>query len=79
MKISPMTPRFLQETILNICIIIGAIVGTVGLVCFIISGFSGIDAAVCHLLGGLIVFAFIKIKSLHKDFSDDGPKDGSEE
>ena len=67
-----MTPRYLQETVLNLCIIIGAIVGIIGLVCWIISGFSNWDAVVAVLLGAMIFFGFRKVKSLQKDFGGDG-------
>ena len=67
MNISPMTPRFLRETILNICIIIGAIVAIVGVVCLIFTDLSKIDAAIVTVLGAAIFFGFRKVKSINAD------------
>lgn len=77
MNISPMTPRFLQETFLNISIIVGAIVGAVGLVLWVVSGFSNWDALLCAALGAAIFFGFRKIKSLKADYEMDEPGEDS--
>ena len=74
MNISPMTPRFLQETFLNICIIIGAIVGLVGLYCLIFTDLSKLDAVIVTVLGAAIFFGFRKIKSLKADYEANRPK-----
>ena len=63
-----MTPRFLQETILNICIIIGAIVAVVGLFCLIFTDYSKIDALIVTCLGAAIFFGFRKVKSIQADY-----------
>lgn len=75
MNISPMTPRFLQETILNICIIVGAIVGLVGLVLWIVGGFSNWEALLVAALGAAIFFGFRKVKALKADYDPDEPEE----
>ena len=79
MNISPMTPRFLQETFLNICIIIGAIVGLIGLYCLIFTDLSKLDAAIVTVLGAAIFFGFRKIKSLKADYEANRPKKDPED
>ena len=67
MNISPMTPRYLQETFLNICIIIGAIVGVVGLAFWVYSKFTNWEALLVAVLGAAIFFGFRKVKSIQAD------------
>ena len=74
MAYGPMTPRYLQETILNLCIIIGAIVGTIGLVLWAISGFSKWDALLVAALGAAIFFGFRYVKSLQKAYGEEDPE-----
>ena len=70
MKISPMTPRYLRETFLNICIIIGVIVGVVGLILWIISGLSNWDALLVTALGAMIFFGFRYVKRLQSEYGE---------
>ena len=72
-----MTPRYLQETFLNICSIVGAIVGVVGLVLWICSAFANWDAFLVTALGAAIFFGFRKVKSIQADHEKTGPDDGS--
>ena len=74
-----MAPRYLQETILNICIITGAIVALVGLVCLIFTDLSKIDSLIVTLLGAAIFFGFRKVKSIQSDYEDVGEKDDPDE
>lgn len=62
-----MVPRYLQETVLNLCIIIGAIVGGVGLLCLCLEGFNKTDALLVTALGAAVFFGFLKVKSIVKD------------
>ena len=66
----PMTPRYLRETVLKLCIIVGAIVGAVGIVLWIVSGFSSWRALLVTALGAAIFFGFRYVKSLDSDFGD---------
>ena len=70
-----MTPRYLQETVLTLCIIIGAIVCAAGIVCLFIPGFSKVSFAVIAVLGAGIFFGFLKIRSLCSDYEDGGNDD----
>ena len=79
MKISPMTPRYLQEAFLNICIIIGTIVGVTGLIFWIISGFSNWDALLVTALGAMIFFGFRYVKQLQSEYSMASDHKDSEE
>ena len=78
MKISPMTPCYLQEAFLNICII-GTIVGVVGLILWIISGFSNWDALLVTALGTMILFGFRYVKRLQSEYSMASDHKDSEE
>ncbi|MBO4888655.1 MAG: hypothetical protein J5589_10135 [Firmicutes bacterium] len=75
MNISPMTPRYLNETILNLCIIIGAIVAIIGIIFLFWKGFSDRDALICTALGALIFFGFRKVRSIQAEHEEDSPKD----
>ena len=77
MKISPMTPRFLQETILNISIIIGVIVAGVGLYCLIFTELSKLESALIVVIGAAIFFGFRKVKSLKADYEEGDAEDDS--
>ena len=74
MIISPMTPRYLRETVLNLSIIIGAIVGGIGLILWVISGLSNWNALLVTVLGAAIFFGFRYVKSLQKDYAEDDPE-----
>ncbi|MBR6406067.1 MAG: hypothetical protein IKS18_07765 [Lachnospiraceae bacterium] len=79
MKIDPMTPRYLNETVLNLCIIIGAILGTVGLVFLIIRRFADKDAWICTALGVLICVVFIRVKLIQAEHEKVQPKKDADE
>lgn len=72
----PPTPRFLQETFLNLCIIIGAILLGVGLFCLLFTELSKKEAALIVVLGAAIFFGFRKVKSLQSDYSESDGEDG---
>ena len=78
MNISPMTPRYLQETFLNICIVIGALVALVGLFCLIFTELSKIESLIVTAIGVVIVFGFWKVKSLKADLEPED-QDASED
>ena len=73
-----MVPRYLQETFLNLSIIIGAIVGGIGIVLWVISGLTNWEALLVAALGAAIFFGFLYVKSLQKDYEKEDPerKDG---
>ena len=79
MIIGPMTPRYLQETILNICIIIGAILGALGTVLWTIGGFRNWRAFLCMALGILIFGVFLKVKDIVSDYAMESPEKDSED
>ena len=62
-----MIPRYLQETVLNLCIIIGAIVGILGIVFLCWKGISDTDSWICTVLGAAIFFGFLKVKSIQAE------------
>ena len=74
-----MVPRYLQETVLNLCIIIGAIVGGVGIVCLCLKGFSKTDALLVTALGAAVFFGFLKVKSIVGDHEGTRKKKDSED
>ena len=75
MNIGPMTPRWLNETMLNICIIIGAIVGIIGIFCLMFTGLSKSDAALVAVLGAVVFFGFRRVKGIQSDYEMDGTGD----
>ena len=77
MKISPMTPRFLQETILNICCIVGILVGAAGIYCFFFTELSKGESLLVTALGAGIFFGFRKVKSLKADYEENEAEDDS--
>ncbi len=74
-----MAPRYLQETVIHLCIIVGVIVGGIGSVWWIASGFSNLRALLCAVLGAAIFFGFRKVETLGNDYEDMTPEEKSED
>ena len=66
-RMTSTTPRYMRETELNICIVIGAIGGIIGLVFLFIKGFADKDAWICFVLGAAVFFGFLKVKSIQAE------------
>ena len=62
-----MVPRYLQETVLNLCIIIGAIVGILGIVFLCWKGISDVESWICLVLGAAIFFGFLKVRAIQSE------------
>ena len=65
-----MSPRW-RETSCNLCIIIGAIVGGIGIVFLFIKGFADKDAWLATMIGVVIFFVFLWVKSIRKKHEKD--------
>ena len=65
-----MSPRW-RETSCNLCIIIGAIVGGIGIVSLFIKGFADKDAWLVIVIGVVIFFFFLWVKSIRKEYEKD--------
>ncbi len=63
-RMTSTTPRYMQETVLNICIVIGAIGGIIGLVFLFVKGFADKDAWICFVSGAAVFFGFLRVKSI---------------